>query len=370
MEIKDILKLTADEIFDYIIKNPEEENDILNNLKLKDRTKFFKLSSDLKSYKLNSKGSAALKKDVLDNITKDKSIILVDTSKIKPNPGQPRRVFDEDKLRELSESVKEHGLLQPIVVVANNNNTFTLIAGERRLRAHKLANIAEIKAIVLDVDELESRKLAIIENLHRDDLSAMELGLSYLELQKEGGYSLRDLENIVKKDKNYIAARINLTRFDDDCVDFILKQNINNVSKLLRILETEGTVHKTLLEKLSKNELKNEDIEKFNVDKITKLPDEKQPQKPSKQADVNHDKFDENPSFDNDKKAANMEAITEKVLESQKETKTDNTEDETIVKQTDSFLIKSHGDILNITINKTKITGKDLEVILESIKAI
>lgn len=75
----------------------------------------------------------------------------------------------------------------------------------------------------------------------RDNLSPMEEGLTYLALQKASGYSYRDLEEIVFKDKNYIAARINLTKFDDDCIEFILNYKLKNISKLAKILDAEGT---------------------------------------------------------------------------------------------------------------------------------
>lgn len=371
MELKELLKLGSAEIFDYVIKNPDEEKTILNNLKSKDRDKFFKLSSDLQSYRLNQKGSAALVKNVLETVTKDKSIVLLDVSLIKPNPNQPRRIFDEEKLKELSDSVIKHGLLQPIVVVVNKDNSYTLVAGERRLRAHKLANLPEIKAIIIDVDENQSTNLAIIENLHRDNLSPMEEGLTYLALQKASGYSYRDLEEIVFKDKNYIAARINLTKFDDDCIEFILNYKLKNISKLAKILDAEGTVHYMLLEKLSKNELTNDEIEKYYVERIRKVPTPKVKEATSsKPAEVDHDKFDDNPDFSKDKKAAAVEALTEKIIEEQNENSENQIINSKIVKQTDSFLIKSVGDVINITIDKSKLTGNDLESILDHIKSL
>ena len=373
-EIKDILKLSADEIFDYIIKNPDQENEILNNLKIKERTKFFKVSADVKSYKLNDRGSAALKKDVLDNIIpSDKAILTLKVNNIKANPGQPRKFFNDAKLLELSESIKEHGLLQPIVVVDNNDSTYTLIAGERRLRAHKLANLEEIKAIVIDADEIRSRELALIENLHRDDLTPIEEGLSYLALQNVTGYSLRKLENAVKRDKNYVAARLNLTKFDDDCIDFIIKQELKNISKLTKILETEATVHKTLLEKLAKNELSNEDIEKFKVDKIEKLPDEKLKNKTSsKPKDVDHDKFNDDGDFSKENKEAYVEAISEKVR-NEEQNKDDNIDEVTlpIIKETKA--VKIMGDklkMVNITIDIENMTGNDLEALKEFVSSL
>ena len=372
-EIKDILKLSADEIFDYIIKNPDKENDILNNLKLKERTKFFKVSADIKSYKLNDRGSAALKKDLLESIPKDKAILTLKVDNIKANPGQPRKFFNDAKLLELSESIKEHGLLQPIVVVDNNDDTYTLIAAERRLRAHKLANIDEIKAIVIDADEIRSRELALIENLHRDDLTPMEEGLSYLALQNVTGYSLRKLQNTVKRDKNYVDRRLNLTKFDDDCIDFIIKQELTNVSKLTQILETEQTVHKTLLEKLAKKELSSEDIEKFKVNKIEQLPDEKIKNKTSsKPKDIDHDKFNDDGDFSKENKEAQVEAISEKVR-NEEQNKDANIDEVSlpIIKETKA--VKIMGDKLkkvNISIDIENMTGIDLEALKEFVSSL
>lgn len=298
-------------------------------------------------------------------------VSYVDINKIKLNPYQPRKTFDQVKLEELSESIKEYGLLQPIVV-ADINGSYILIAGERRYRAHKLANLDKIKSMILtNKSDLEIKVLSIIENIQRADLSPLEEGLAYLELQKEGSYSLRDLEDIVNKNKNYIAARINLTKFDDDCIEFILNHGIKNVSKLLKILDAEGTTHSMLLEKLSKNDLTDEEIEKFYVDRIRKVPTPKEKTNTNTGAkEIDHDKFDENPDFSKDKKEASIEALTEKIIESQKENNAEIVENATIVKQTDSFLIKSFGEVVNITIDKSKLTGKDLDSILELIKSL
>ena len=106
-------------------------------------------------------------------------IVKINVASIKANPNQPRKIFDEEKLNDLSESIKEHGLLQPVMVFENEDNTYTLIAGERRLRAHKLAKIEKINAIVMDIDQLKLRELALIENIQRDDLNVIELAYCY-----------------------------------------------------------------------------------------------------------------------------------------------------------------------------------------------
>ena len=134
----------------------------------------------------------------------------LDVSLIKANPNQPRKIFDEEKLSELSESIKEHGLLQPIVVIENTDGTFTLIAGERRLRAHKLANLEQIKAIVVDEDELKLRELALIENIQRDDLNIIELAFCYAQLLNEHNITHEELSKKVFKSRTSITNTLRL----------------------------------------------------------------------------------------------------------------------------------------------------------------
>lgn len=140
----------------------------------------------------------------------NQGIRKIDVSLIQANPNQPRKIFDEEKLQELSESIKEHGLLQPIVVIENSDGTFTLIAGERRLRAHKLAQIEEIKAIVVNEDELKLRELALIENIQRDDLNIIELAFCYAQLLNEHNITHEELSKKVFKSRTSITNTLRL----------------------------------------------------------------------------------------------------------------------------------------------------------------
>ncbi len=130
---------------------------------------------------------------------------------ITPNPFQPRKHFDEEALKELSESVKKHGLLQPIVVIEKENG-YLLIAGERRLRAHKLAKIPTIKAIIADahIDEFRMRELALIENIQRENLNAIELANSYAELIEVHNITHDELSSIVHKSRSQITNTMRL----------------------------------------------------------------------------------------------------------------------------------------------------------------
>ena len=132
-------------------------------------------------------------------------------SSITPNPFQPRKHFDEQALGELSQSIKEHGLLQPIVVMEKEDG-YLLIAGERRLRAHKLANIATIKAIIADVniDDIKLRELALLENIQRENLNAIELANSYAELIEVHNITHEELSSIVHKSRSQITNTMRL----------------------------------------------------------------------------------------------------------------------------------------------------------------
>lgn len=135
----------------------------------------------------------------------------LDVDTITPNPFQPRKHFDEQALEELSHSISEHGLLQPIVVIAKEDG-YLLIAGERRLRAHKLAKISTIKAIIadVDIDEVRLRELALIENIQRENLNAIELAKSYAELIDVHQITHDDLSSIVHKSRSQITNTMRL----------------------------------------------------------------------------------------------------------------------------------------------------------------
>ena len=130
---------------------------------------------------------------------------------ITANPFQPRKHFDEKSLQELSDSVKEHGLLQPIVVIEKEDG-YLLIAGERRLRAHKLAKLTTIKAIIanVDIDEIKLRELSLLENIQREDLNSIELANSYAELIEVHKITHDELSGIVHKSRSQITNTMRL----------------------------------------------------------------------------------------------------------------------------------------------------------------
>ncbi len=140
---------------------------------------------------------------------KNGDVISIDIDTISPNPNQPRKVFDEDKLQELAQSIKNYGLLQPISVTKGKDG-YILIAGERRLRASKLIGETKIKATLLDANEHKLRELALIENIQRDDLNIIELAYSYAQLINEHSLTHEELSAKIAKSRSSITNTLRL----------------------------------------------------------------------------------------------------------------------------------------------------------------
>lgn len=137
------------------------------------------------------------------------SVLEIPLKDIRPNPFQPRKSFDEEALLELAESIKNDGLIQPIVVTEDIDG-YILIAGERRLRASKLAKLKEIRAVVLNSDEQKMRQFALIENIQREELNAVELAKAYAELIKLHDVTHDELSNIIHKSRAHITNTLRL----------------------------------------------------------------------------------------------------------------------------------------------------------------
>lgn len=156
-------------------------------------------------------------------------VVEIDLDKIKPNPLQPRKVFDATSLQELAVSIEEHGLLQPILVYEDSKNAdhYFLIAGERRLRASKLAKKESVKAIVVDVQEEKLRELALIENIQREDLNPIDLAQSYKELIEDYGITHEEVAKRLSKSRAQITNTLRLLELSKDVQTMILENKIS-----------------------------------------------------------------------------------------------------------------------------------------------
>ena len=138
------------------------------------------------------------------------------TSLIDPKSGQPRKTFDQESLVELADSIATHGVLQPILVRASGNGRYQIIAGERRWRAAKLANLSEIPAVILDRDDLAAAEIALVENLQREDLNPIEEAAAFRALSEEFGLTQEDLSRRVGKSRSAVANATRLLELPDE----------------------------------------------------------------------------------------------------------------------------------------------------------
>jgi len=153
-------------------------------------------------------------------------ILEIPLRDIRPNPFQPRETFDETALAELAESIKNDGLLQPIVVTEDIDG-YVLIAGERRFRASKLAKLKEIRAIVLNSDEHRMRQFALIENIQREELNSIELAKAYNELIKLHKITHEELANIIHKSRTHITNTLRLLQLSKMTQKALLDKKIS-----------------------------------------------------------------------------------------------------------------------------------------------
>ncbi|WP_440980611.1 ParB/RepB/Spo0J family partition protein [Shinella sumterensis] len=131
------------------------------------------------------------------------------------NPRNPRRYFDESELQDLASSIRQHGIVQPVVVRTTSDNRYEIIAGERRWRAAQLAGLTDIPVIIRDVDDRTALEIAIVENVQRSDLNPLEEAMGYELLIADHGYTQNDLGEIIGKSRSHVANSLRLLKLPD-----------------------------------------------------------------------------------------------------------------------------------------------------------
>src|SRR5574344_2412240 len=153
-------------------------------------------------------------------------VLDVRLEELRPNPHQPRKVFKDSALQELSESIKEHGVFQPIIVKKSIKG-YEIIAGERRVRASKLAGLTKIPAIIRDFTDEQMMEIALLENLQRENLTAIEEAVAYKALLENLNLTQDELSKKVGKSRSHITNIIGLLRLPADVQQMIAKQEIS-----------------------------------------------------------------------------------------------------------------------------------------------
>jgi ParB/RepB/Spo0J family partition protein len=161
----------------------------------------------------------------------------VPLDRIEANPENPRLVFEESALEELAASIREHGVLQPVLVRPRGPNQFQLVAGERRWRAARIAGLVAIPALVEELDDDVALEIAVIENLQREDLSPLEEASIYDRMIKDHGYSVRKLAQKLGKDKGYLENRLRLADAPQEVRDLVSlrKDTLSHAYELMKI---------------------------------------------------------------------------------------------------------------------------------------
>lgn len=164
---------------------------------------------------------------VVEEVPKTQRVLQISVGDIVANPFQPRKEFHAEQLNELVSSIKEYGILQPLVVTEKENGMFELISGERRLRASKQAGLKKVPAILRMADEQEKLELALIENIQRSDLSPIEEAHSYAQLMDEFGLTQEKIAERVGKSRPTVANTLRLLKLPDDIQNALADGNIS-----------------------------------------------------------------------------------------------------------------------------------------------
>jgi ParB family chromosome partitioning protein len=213
-----------------------------------------------KKRKALGKGLSALISEDL-NKADDKNIVEIDLNLIEPNPNQPRKTFDIDKIQELADSIKEHGLIQPVIVKKVEDN-YQLIAGERRWRACIELGMDKISAIVRDLDNKSQTEIALIENIQREDLNPIDEGVAYELLIERYALTQEELSKIVGKSRVYVTNILRLLKLGDKVKEKIKTGDISQGHGKILVGLSENRQYQ-LLNRIIKEKLSVRELEKI-----------------------------------------------------------------------------------------------------------
>ena len=186
------------------------------------------------------KGLGALLGDFNDEPLEKSAYQLLPIYKVEPNPDQPRQDFDEEELQALADSIEIHGIIQPLTVRELPSGYYQIIAGERRWRAARLANLSDIPAVIIEADDKKVKELALIENLQRQDLNPVEEALGYQSLIEEYGLTQEDAAKRVGKSRPAVANALRLLTLSPDILEMLRNGKLTaGHARAVLVLKTE-----------------------------------------------------------------------------------------------------------------------------------
>lgn len=202
----------------------------------------------------------------------DKNIQEIPVNQINANPNQPRKAFNEETLKKLEQSIKKYGVVQPVIVRKKDNGNYELIAGERRLRAAKNAQLEKIPVVIKEYDNRESAEIALIENLQREDLNPIEEGKAYESIIKKYDLTQEEMSQIAGKSRSYITNTLRLLTFPDAIQKLLQSKKLTTgQARPLLALKTVAEQLK-LAKKIVEEGLSARQVEKMLGEKTTPKP--------------------------------------------------------------------------------------------------
>lgn len=190
-----------------------------------------------------------------------KDSLMIPLNKIKTYSEQPRKFFDNENIAELAESIKNHGIIQPILLRKNKSN-YIIVAGERRFRAAKMLGLKEVPAIIKDLTENEVLEISLIENIQREDLNPIEEGLAYERLLKEFALTQEELSKTMGKSRTTITNTMRLLKLDDRVKEYVMEGVISE-GHGRAILPLENEAQYEIAQKIIDNSLSVRETEKL-----------------------------------------------------------------------------------------------------------
>ena len=202
----------------------------------------------------------------IENDTEDRNAtVTLKISEIEPNRSQPRKDFDEKALTELAESIKEHGLIQPILVRPLIGGGYQIVAGERRYRACRMAGLTEVPVTIRELTDEETMELALIENLQRENLNPLEEALGYKSLMEEYSFSQEQVAKAVGKSRSAVANTLRLLNLPEDVTELVKEGKLSaGHARALLAFDDEALMIKTA------KSVVDEDLSVRQVEKLAK----------------------------------------------------------------------------------------------------
>lgn len=206
--------------------------------------------------------------------TPKEEIVDIKIDELRSNPYQPRKVFDQEALQELSDSIKQHGVFQPIIVKKSIKG-YEIIAGERRVKASKMAGLDTVPAIIREFDDTEMMEIALLENLQREDLNPFEEAMAYVKIMEAKNLTHDELAKVLGKSQSYITNTIGLLRLPDNIRDLVVSGKLSMThARILSKMSDYNTIN-LLAERIIKENLSVRDLEEIakgnNINKLIKV---------------------------------------------------------------------------------------------------